>query len=278
MGAFWGLTKPPAGTAVDFSHPVTEGLELWHICNEGSGVTVYDQMGRSNRNGTRKETPGNVEIDSGAGLWTSGLFGPALQGGSSQAGPFYYTDLGSAHGIPISATQPFTFSAWTFWTGSGEASFFGNADGADVNTCWIVEWADSSGDYVMYQYATGSSIAAYTSDLSIVHSWPRGVWRHIAVTDDGKNTATSVNIWIDGQKQAVGQLLTGTGRATTNQATSLGIVSTGPGKAFVGKYDNFMIWSRVLAEAAIQQLRTEPFAAMMDPVWRRYLDLGSLRQ
>jgi hypothetical protein len=255
---FYGRTAPPPGAVLDRSHPLSQGLILWHAGLERSGRLAKDIVtgnvsGQANRHGVLTGNTAYVPWKFGGGAWSIGTS---------------FVNLGSTHGLPIGLNQAYSFSLWAYSNAAQGATLIDNSDGS-TGVCWNITLSNANGDFVRYSYNNSqATTAAYDSTYSL--TWPLRTWRHILVTDDGLNTSTSVAIYIDGRNQPLGGATAATGgKKTANQATAWGQTTTGGQNQFNGRLANIQIWNRALPAWCAQELCSQPYQQFVPPVWRK---------
>jgi hypothetical protein len=249
--------KPPTGPLkLDVGHPYAAGLELWYLGSERSGPNIQDFA---------TLRPGRKGALAGGASWTPGKIG----GGALKfASATDIVNIGTAHGLPSSATQAWTFSLWANWHDTTAASQTLIAAGY-AGAPFSVELVNSGGLYLRYAYGGGTGTFLHRED-----TWPLDTWRHIFITDDGLGNTNSSSLWINGVPTAW-ETGTETGAHVTSY-DSYGM-SLGARQPFVdnnlnGQIDNVMVWSRALPPAAATAFYTEPFhLAQPRPVQRWFV-------
>jgi hypothetical protein len=236
--------KPPTGPLkLDVGNPYAAGLELWYLGSERSGPNIQDFA---------TLRPGRKGALAGGASWTPGKIG----GGALKfASATDMVNIGTAHGLPSSATQAWTFSLWANWHDTTTATQTLIAAGY-AGAPFSVELVNSGGLYLRYAYGGGTGTFLHRED-----TWPLDTWRHIFITDDGLGNTNSSSLWINGVPTAW-ETGTETGAHVTSY-DSYG-VALGARQPFVdnnlnGQIDNVMVWSRALPPAAATTFYTEPF-------------------
>ena len=275
-GQLWGLWKPPLGTKVDTTHPLYPGMELWHLCNEGSGQLINDlsEHGFSRR---------GVQNPAGAspGLWIPGPFGPSLNFngtsnwvavGDRQAG----TGIVQGYtGMPVAANQPITISFWMRITANGVGNTCIAHNGNNANASgfpWEVNWSSSFTNVIRYNVAGPNFVQQGVWDGN-GEAIALNKYTHVLITDDGKMAASSIAFWLNGRKISSQQTLVPNPATKPTVNGPIGWGGSNPadfGQFYAGLMDNFQIWSRVLPDSQIKSLYSNPFAACVVPPWRRY--------
>ncbi len=239
MKTKWGMTKPPKGAKINFSHPLARKLTAYWLFNEGLGNKIYDLSGNNNT-GTFVNTP----------TWKPGKFGSAIE--------LERTDSDYIE-VPNSPTlnkhDEFTVTYW-------EHPFSYNpGDQSEVIsknfTHWYFGHQSSSGDYLVNIGNSGCSGNGINSSFGGTAP-PLNEWVFVAWTVTSVSGVAVVELFENG-------ISLGTKSSSTAQCpTSTSDINIGRRRAndeyFDGLVDNITIHNRILSDSEIIQLYKEPFA------------------
>lgn len=232
---FWGSIKPSVGYGVEWGDSITKGLVSYWLFNEGAGNKVYDIVNKANGTLTSMAFPPTAT----SGWVPTGKFGKAI----AFDGTNDYVLVPDTPRLRI--TNTITINMWikptavnAFYTAinkySGAAGYY------------LYAPSDVGG---MRFYTNGVFVA---SNASIITA---NVWQMVTVTYDLANVKFYVN--------AVGQ---GSAAKTDSMAadTTNLLIGTNDGTVqnFSGGLDNIRIYNRILSQAEILRLYSEPFAGV----------------
>lgn len=229
----YGMTKPPLGSVIDWSHPLSKGIVGCWLFNEGQGDKVNDISGNKNH-GTLTNFSHPATTTSG---WNPGRFGKTLKFDGSN--DYIYA------GSNVILYQPayYTISCWankyanSSWNGLVEFDFgYGNKPSgltganneqrvcfrnADVNEVW-----------------TPANSILYNKLYHIV-----GVW---------SVNYSNAKIYING----ISQNISGSG------VGPMAFAGNKFGSAYAnfnGTLENVLLYNRALSPQEVQQLYISPF-------------------
>jgi hypothetical protein len=245
-----GLWKPPAGSVIDFGHPLARGLySAWNF-NENSGASVQDVA--------RARGSGSVAPFTGSPKWQEGLAFSVNN----------YVSYGDDSYYMFERTTPLTLTCRVFPTTlpASEWSMLGkNKDTGPNFEGWqfdvfnsVLRFSESGGG--------GFLVVRALSNPLVV-----GSWYVVTATYRGDSDASNVRLYINGQR------VTATVQFNTLASS---IVNTTPfeigqraGAQFpmTGLMDYARIYTKEMSEEEVEWLYREPYAMFRGPeVMRRY--------
>lgn len=235
--------KPPVGTQVDWSHPLSRDLVGLWLFNEKVGNKAFDSTRIS-------------DATLNAFTWISdGKFGSALNNFSS------YAQIPHKQPQDWSVNQPFSLSIWVRTTSSGLAGMIGkNMLGTSYRGYTLLANYPSVGQVALNMYD------AYPSNWNGGHSSSTGKlndgkWHHYVATYDGSSLGSGVQIYEDGVKCAMTN--DGNGTAATNISTADTFIGKREdGYNFTGDMDITRIYRRVLTQTEVRELFKNPFVGL----------------
>ncbi len=200
----------------------------------------------------------SLAADYGRNFDASNLDGSGFQFTSGKFGNALTFDGNDDHLVitdPALDDQPLGISAWIFLNdtsgGSGGQKIIAQkTDGGDLNG-WYFEIYNNS--FLRFVAMNGSS--AYLSK-STNERFPLQKWTHVAVTWDGTNNSSEVRIYIDGKLCTTRVTNTG-GTWGSNAGNSIRIgrnTNVAQLRAFNGRMDDFMLWSRTISSSEVETL------------------------
>lgn len=248
---FWGNTKPPAGTALDLSHPLALGLVgLWTF-SEGAGAPQPSYLrGRS----------GSPAVSLSSVIWVPDDNGPTVtQTGVGAGSPSINTGTLTSAFLPSQGTV--VWRAWLgfaandgrqhyFWgTSAGPSPEFSCQKFSDNN--WYIGW--TTGSDKRLTVAAGATNFQQSAWQTWAYVWDsagsRLFWR-------GRQVATSVNV--------------PTPAAIANPWSWMNATASGTtGLDFSSKLDYGAIYDRALTAQEVHDLAAQPYAMFAAPVWAR---------
>ena len=227
------LWKPPLGTQINRSHPLTKGLVGAWVMNEGGGTLVKDVTG----------VGGDAALTSVG--WNAGKFGPA----TTYNGSTSYAKVTAPAGSPldISGTQ-ISFGGWFNRTNTGNYHFFMGRVNATRQYCMFL----FSGGTTNVYCAIGSNTIT-----PAIPSYSLGVWNHLILTYDGANARIYLNGVLASTTAATGAI--GSVFGGNNFFGYEQPASTFP---FPGGLDCLVTYNRCITASEVQQLYSRPFCFM----------------
>ena len=250
MPSPYRVNKPPAGSRVDWSHPLARGLMLSLDMLEGSGKTTADSTG----------VFGTCAIDSGV-TWAAsgGPHGPALNfGGGATLNKVY---INGTAALWTFGTGPFSIEAWFRTTQNAAGNFFR----IDNNTNGLIVLRVNTGGVIDWGYFTSARGAIVY--ISSPTAYNNGAWHHaVGIRDTVGGLGRLV---IDGK-----QVVTGADAGGSQSSPAAPVLgeqdATHDFESYNGQLACVRVWNRTLTVAEAQQLYAEPYALLRGPdAWRR---------
>jgi len=236
--------KPPLGAQLDWSHPLTQGLEACYLFNEGQGTTLHDLTGRGH----------NVTIGLGSGdtLWTQWVI-DAIQGipGHALLGlPEPAPGIGGVDPVNGNMARPIVLPQGRDWA----VEFW-------VYRTNILPVNASFGPilYSAVAFYYGTGFIQY-SDASFSHTvaplslqWNHIVW--VKRVDQGGAAGARLEFYLNGQR------VSPTANTIPDTAISWNkfLRSEVPDQIFTGKMGVTRIWTRALAWEDVRALYQNPY-------------------
>ncbi|MDE1762223.1 MAG: LamG domain-containing protein, partial [Candidatus Micrarchaeota archaeon] len=188
------------------------------------------------------QCPTNANISSSVSL-SSQLVHAANFNGQSSA-----VSIASSNGINFDMNTPFSFSFFMKSTQSGNGIIISKYR-TTIDTGW--QFQILNGQLRMAFVCSGSYL--------IVHENPLvddGNWHHIAMTYDGKNTATSITIYVDGSAEPLTvENNNCVGSVSNGDNLVFGQASTLPvGQYYSGQLGNMQVYNSQLTANQVLQL------------------------
>jgi hypothetical protein len=229
----YGLTKPPLGAKINWSHNLAKGIVGCWLFNEGMGDKVYDSSGNGNT-GTLTNYPFPPTTARG---WNPGFFGKTIRSDGAGSTKIVMQNI---------VTPIYAISFWfNFYSLTGTPSVIHCGGDTDDDNQW---------DWGMQLYGSWFVLICRTPKTTIF-GLPVVANKntHIVILRDNGGTESSV--WFNGIK--------------VGQSANRGTACTTPIKinvtsAMKGLIDNLQIWNRPLLPKEIIQLYTEPFCMFND--------------
>lgn len=227
--------KPPAGTQIDWSHPLSQKLVTAWTFAEGSGVPADLVRRRS------------ATVAEGLPTWQGGRSGPAIRFDASNA----YTSVATTStSVTIAALVRCTNPTAGVWqsvcargTITGQLLFIGLSNG----NYWVVSGASAPTDTI-------SSVLADTN------------WHTLVGTTNG----THLRLYLDATEiasQSISVAVTTSGLALGRQ----GYLQSGflPIDYWRGLIECIYSWDRALTADEVKAWHADPYGMLMAPVPRR---------
>ena len=248
--SYWGQTKPPLGSRIDWGNPLSAGLAGLWLLNENNGDTTTDLVSGI-----------GLSVNSGGGWGETvdggGLLCKATNSGAYNASPPASLKIPNAVSVMwrgvISSTSSLSYcpivgmnAALTdtspyynyglYYSSAGHFSVYGSGAGSAIQVSFVPNVGQI---YTVVGTVSGTSASLYVSDSPVVTG---GV---VAIPSYG----TSCNFQI------------GYYPGVTTRNTS-GITTAAA------------VWNRVLSAAEVAALDTDPYSLIAPPVSRRVYFFG----
>jgi Concanavalin A-like lectin/glucanases superfamily len=243
-GFHW-FNRPPIGSQVDLTNPLSRGLVQCWLFNEGGGPLF-------------SPTPGGLVLSpSSSGLtWIGGKDGPAVKFNGSSG--YFQTST------PAVTSGTITMSAWVYLPAN--LSTYATIVGLDSSSAYVQLGAGypSGNDAYFNIDSSGLYSASYTS-LSL------NTWTYLA----GVLTGGKAVIYVNGVPE---------GFSSSGATIPSGLIETQIGAIlptgsrtnwWPGYIANVKIWNRSLSTQEIVQDYAEPYAVIQPPNQRRWVVAGS---
>ena len=233
--------KPPLGSIIDHEHPLSRGLVMALLMNEGSGNRTYDLTHN-----------GNDGVLTNGPLWKPGRNGAAISfDGASQ-----YAQISDSQMWDDIATHGSVYVV--FNPAVVPTSGFAYPHLVARRTTSASVW-----NFFIQSYSGGNlRFASAARDVVLEGSVPKvGVWQD-GLTTWGGNKATMY--------QNGSAMSTDTTAATVGTGDlGIGIGDRiGGGRSFIGQISDVRIWNRALSAQEVQDLYTNPYGCIWEP--RKY--------
>jgi hypothetical protein len=254
--------KPPAGTAINWGHPLSNALVGCFPMNEGSGSRIRDLVS------------GVIGVLSGSVLptWQGGPDGFSLKFAGGVAANSYIdcgansqlTNLGRLNnsGGPIGAS--FFFRA--MWDGAASTGGLAERnDNNSVNAGWIVGFNSAGTMMCLREFSTTNERDTFTAPTA-------GQWFDIVVTFDGAIVltgpdATYAKVYIDGRFITLARPGQANGTSGSDAANTfyIGRETFQAAGSWNGLISTAMFWRRALSQQEAQILHEDPWAVLRYP-------------
>lgn len=238
----WGFIKPPVGTPIDYSQPITQGLVARCLYNQHGGYYFPDSTGRW------------VSFEL-IGARPPGRFGaPCLSFDGTTYAALTRAGVAAA---PVITALPFTVVTWVCLTSAADGVVaFSMSDEATTNAFYLLSIVGSTSVFRVLNGDAGGTSSAATSATATVGRWYQlvGVW----------TSNTDRRVYVNG---LLGAADTNT-RATDNSLldnTLIGALKRTTTIFATGKVDNVSIFNRALTAAEILWLFNRPFGDFAQP-------------
>lgn len=233
--------KPPRGSLVDYSNPLSRSLVAYFPLWEGTGGTVYD---------IHNKLSGALYTGNPSNKWSPGKKGPS----------FYFTGVTNEY-ISLNDSPLYDVGgecSWSIWcyltsTDNGQGLYSQNSGGGNAYTT-IFPYFTTAGTsvYVFIRISSTAYNANYTKPSG---TWLND-WHHILATFDRTLSTNRLKLYIDGL--LVGQSNATGGNIDSGDTPILGCwnpsVANPGARQFDGYASDFMIWNRALSPTEILAL------------------------
>lgn len=244
----WGWAKPPLGSVLNPSHPLSHGLLGAYLLNEGAGLTAYGQA----RDGTITMT-GQTRECGIQGLGITGADGTTHAASAATA----YSALTTAVVRFVRTNTPSTLIyAWplvSHHTTDGVASdWYLYIKPSDSKLRIDIPW-------VAGEVVTGSAAIATQVPYTI------------AFTRSGSAGAWTYTLYINGiQDATAGTASNPAGNAEANNLLSLSVGQTTSDHDPCGNLSLYLRYGRVLTPAELLWIHRDPYAMYAPPALPRW--------
>jgi hypothetical protein len=228
-------SKPPPGSLLDTTHPLSQGLVGLWLFNEGGGGTAYDLSGQRNH--------GTLTNMANPPTQTSGWCG----GGLSFDGVDDYVDCGNP--VSLNITGTITVSAWVNITSQKDYApiiLKGYAGLSTVVGGYMLRLNPSG--KMLFRIAT--TISTYEAESSAISF---STWHYVV----GVYDHTNVSIYVDGVKTVGDTCIQDIKNSSYN--LEFGRDAYSSLRQFGGIIDDVRIYNRALSAAEVRQLYIEPY-------------------
>jgi len=226
----WGITKPPAGSSINWGDSISSGLVGYWLFNEDGGDIVKN----------------SARINNGSLIGVSksvGKFGRALEFNGTTS---YISIVANPQ---TGLAGDYTTSFWIYPTsGSGFRPIYDRDSG--VLECYLY----NSTDLVTLHNRSGSIHYKFWPLLTL------NVWTYVTIVFSGATWSVYYNTI---PQSGSGEVGTAAPVASAG-AITVGIFAVAPG-FYAGKMDNFRLYSRALNPNEVKRLYQEPFAGIVEP-------------
>jgi hypothetical protein len=243
MGQWQTGAKPPLGTQIDWSHPLSRGICGCWLMNEGGGNRVNDLSGN-----------GNTGAITGA-VWTSERFGPCLR----YDGTSDYVNIPNSSSFTFGESgidRPFSVVILCNMDDITDSQALLSKYGGTGTREWLLQ--TSSGLMRWSCHDTGDH---YIGRRFALDAGDQGHWLSCVVVYDGSKANSGVQIWVNGLRRDTADNASGVYDGMTASANPIQIgafLSTT--YEFNGLIDSASIYNGALSASEIAQLYREPFA------------------
>jgi Fibronectin type III domain len=262
--------KPPWGTPIDKSDPITDRMVAAFMFGEGGGLRAYNAVGIPVSNPVGN--PGQVFglLNTATSAWTNGRGGPAWSGDGSSR----YIDIGesavSVFPAALNLTGPMTIMAEVYPTSfSGTASTIcGDANSNTTLVQFFFYLVQTSGKIGMDWGASGSQSLVGTTGLSL------NKWAPIGGVRAGSSGAWTAQTWLNGSLDNSSSL---TGNPSVQSGAAIGKIGAGTGGTsynFAGRIGYVYIFARAALAGEFSRVAGDPYSFFGQP--RRVFSPSSL--
>ncbi len=241
------IYKPPAGTRLDRSHPLSQQLLQMYAFNEGGGLTLREEVLPSTHNGA---------IQTGT-TWGPGQKGIGLNFDANNA---HYVNIGT-HALGLTNPDVVSFECM-FRTNSAASSqaLYGVSNTASVMMIDLVATG------VIRALINGTQICFSGNVITA------GIDYHFAYVRRGTTPSGNNEIWINGVKVSTTNVTTG--YADTSCQRYIGL-RTGASEPFNGRIYKMSIYNRALFPSEIGSLYASPWQMFSQPRLRADYDTAA---
>jgi hypothetical protein len=232
--------KPPLGSLINWSHPLSRGLMGCWLMNEGSGNRISDLSGN-----------GNHGILMNGPLWVPGKVGQAL----SFNGVDDSVNLGNHPSLNL--PNAFTIAVWVNQTSL--VNWSGIISKSNINYLLLI--GQPGTPYLVAQVGGIEKNTGSGTETIL----PNNEWHFLVGTFDG----TYLRYYYDGVREG---LETATGGNVDTTTADAYISDWDYSNKFNGLIDGVRIYNRALSAKEIRWLYAQPYAMFeRRPVWMDYV-------
>jgi hypothetical protein len=236
-----GFNKPPIGSMLDFTHPMTVGLVGYYAMNELRGTRVNDL--------SLRPAPGTATNFAMSPSTTSNWGGSPFGGGLLFDGTDDHINIGAS--IPKFNLNELTITAWIkpSTISSGTRQIVSDSDNGGNNARYTFEINRTAGK--LSALVNGATFILATGATSLSTS----KWQFVACTRSGIDPSWTLKLYLNGIEDGSA---TGTQALQTQNTLAIGRLGAGAFHLFSGGIDEVRIYNRVLTVAEIKALSTSP--------------------
>lgn len=245
------LQKPPAGSQIDWSHPLAESLRRMWVFNEGGGKLALDiaQGAEAAFISTASWLP-----DRHTGM------SPNFNGSTDQL-----TSIGQVVGNVSNNLQPWTIILWTI-PASISASNHNLISCGDGTVGNAIQIRRETASWAFYRKAV-----AFQGPASFAGVVANQLYQVVGVFD--KNNA-NIYLYVNGQRAAAVSV---TATTSTTQGNNIYLGSDTNTQFYDGIIESCSIYDKPLTGDQILQLYEEPYCMIKGPdSWRRTTAFGTV--
>lgn len=237
--AGWGTSKPPAGSSIDWSHPLAKGMVGCWLFNEGGGRSAI------NRVNFKKTTSFHSAL-----AWVGGGLRFATDWVDQITLDYYPSGLvAQTYLFVCNITDP-TSNPLLYEKGTNN----------------VFKYLTTNTRLVYFRDYTTTDKQRYVNTNPALFATGQHVF---AVTDDGTTAWSGTHIYLDGVDLPNNYSQNGVGTIADDSAMTLIF-----GTPMTGMMRLALIWNRALSQAEIQTFSYAPYC-FVDPVsTRNYFDAG----
>lgn len=237
----WQNTKPPLGSKINWSHPLSKGITSCYLFNEGMGNLVYD-LSLNRKVGWFMGIDQPASSTSG---WNTGKFGKSIKFPETNASGI------ATNSYPLTGLSQFTISFWYYMTARPAAARIVMCQGSPgyFPNPFVINTNSVSGTQDGFVFRLVNNL---NQVINVVTYNYLNQWVHQLYTYDG----TQMKVYINGKYTTAGNL-------------NAPICSVNYNLSIAGNFDGYLgmnvsidhaiFWNRYLDPAEQMKLHTEPF-------------------
>lgn len=249
--------KPPIGSQLDFSHPITKNLVGYWLFNEGVGSKRYLDISGNNLHASPAVLPS---------LWKPGKNGPVIvNNGNSNRLFVSQTTL-------LQPTKEITVAAWVrpdnLTQVSNLSCIFSNTqicnDANSIKDGYVLYW------YQNYGFRFGVNVYTHCSNYTFLTGDSN--WHFVVGTY--RNGISDIYVDLVKGTPSTSSPAWATGDIAYEAADQVAINNLGTysGYPWMGATDEIMVWNRALTFSEISTLYSNPYVMIREPrkYWANY--------